>query len=319
MAERRDRIRVQVAGKEFHVVGGNFQEMLAAVKQINGRRFVGELKVWQLPGTVQNIQNQLEVSGYSLEGGASLNENPGPAPAISSAPSGSGTDRIRVLNQGRSLTLVGGSFQEMLAVVKNLPGRRFDSQSKLWEVPGELAIIKKLVEAAGFRLEGAEQGAAVSAIMEPVPDVRSAEPPAYEEPDFFDNTAAPAYEPPDWWDDDNMPPPPMEPPDWLAEREASAPPEPGYDWQAEPADLRDEPVSPSATPAGRGHDQIRVRLGGIPLLISGGSFQEMLALVKTLPGRRFDGEDKVWDIPADMTLEAFQRRVQAAGFVVKRG
>ena len=39
MNQRKDRIRIQVEGKEFSVVGGSFQEMLAAVKLINGRRF----------------------------------------------------------------------------------------------------------------------------------------------------------------------------------------------------------------------------------------------------------------------------------------
>ena len=57
MDQRKDRIRIQVEGKEFSVVGGNFQDMLAAVKQINGRRFVGELK-W--------IIYKAAVSEYSL-------------------------------------------------------------------------------------------------------------------------------------------------------------------------------------------------------------------------------------------------------------
>ena len=64
MAAYKDRIRVHIEGKEFSVVGGNFQDMLTAVKQISGRRFVGELKVWQLPGTVDDVQSQLEISGY---------------------------------------------------------------------------------------------------------------------------------------------------------------------------------------------------------------------------------------------------------------
>ena len=70
MTQRKDRIRVHVGGKEFSVVGGSFQEMLAVVKQVNGRRFVSELKVWQLPGTVEDVQRQLDISGYQLEGGA---------------------------------------------------------------------------------------------------------------------------------------------------------------------------------------------------------------------------------------------------------
>jgi hypothetical protein len=45
----------------------------------------------------------------------------------------------------------------------------------------------------------------------------------------------------------------------------------------------------------------------------------MLAVVKNIPGRRFDGAEKVWEIPGDVTLETVQQVVKAAGFVVKRG
>jgi hypothetical protein len=53
VADRKDRIRVQIDGQEYNVVGGAFQDMLATVKQINGRRFVSEIKVWQLPGPAE--------------------------------------------------------------------------------------------------------------------------------------------------------------------------------------------------------------------------------------------------------------------------
>ena len=69
MSEYNDRIRVHIEGREYSIVGGKFQDMLAAVKQIDGRRFVGELKVWQLPGSAENIQSRLELSGFWLEGG----------------------------------------------------------------------------------------------------------------------------------------------------------------------------------------------------------------------------------------------------------
>ncbi len=142
MTERKDRIRVHIGGKEFSIVGGRFQDMLAAVKQISGRRFVSELKVWQIPGSAEDVQDQLEISGYLLEGGSPLAETAQPA---QTSPSRFGGDRIRVLIQGHQLAVTGGSFQEMLAEVKNLPGRRFDGEKKMWEIPGELAIIKNLI------------------------------------------------------------------------------------------------------------------------------------------------------------------------------
>ena len=114
MSDRKDRIRIQIGGQEFNVVGGGFQEMLAAVKQINGRRFVSETKVWQLPGSVEQVQHQLEISGYSLEGGAPVSST---RPAQPQTPAGGGGDRIRVLVAGQRLAVVGGSFQEMLSVL----------------------------------------------------------------------------------------------------------------------------------------------------------------------------------------------------------
>ncbi len=186
MNERKDRIRIQISGQEFNVVGGPFQEMLAAVKQINGRRFVSELKVWQLPGPVEEVQRQLEISGYELEGGTPAAAAPTSPPAGQAAAAAPGGDRIRVLVSGQRLAVVGGNFQDMLAVVKGLPGRRFDSETKLWEISGDAGVIKGMIEAAGFQLEGAAK-----IPQKPVPPMEaldfggSATPPPYEAPDFF--------------------------------------------------------------------------------------------------------------------------------------
>jgi hypothetical protein len=332
MAEHRDRIRVQIAGKDYSVVGGGFQEMLAAVKQINGRRFVGELKVWQLPGSFEDIQTQLEISGYRLEGGrSSTAEAASAGSAQPTAPAAFGADRIRVMIQGRELAVVGGSFQEMLAAVKAVPGRRFDPENKRWEIPGEGAIIKNLIETAGFQLEGADQlpaapaqAAAVGIEFSPPDFGPATPPPPFETPDFSGEDEAPSgdgeppYEPPDWWDDDATPPP-VEPPDGWDTDQVEAPVEPAGYSSDEPLAPGRQPTRPKTAPASAGPDQIRIRLGGIPLLITSGGFQAMLAFVKELPGRRFDGQDKVWDIPADLTLEEMRQRVEAAGFVMKRG
>ncbi len=299
MVDRKDRIRVQIAGKEYNVVGGDFQAMLAAVKQINGRRFDGQAKVWQLPGTVQQIQTQLDISGFQIEGGAPV---AAPSSAPAAATPAAATDRIKILVQGRPLAVVGGAFQEMLAVVKNLPGRRFNADSKAWEVPGEAVIINQLVEAAGFKLEGLDKPSAGPASRPEAPDFGFvAEPPPYEEPDFlWDETAVPAYEPPGWWNEEAAPPPVDLPPD---------------DWSA------NEPAPAARAAAGnpaRRSEQVRVRVGGIPFMVSGGEFQAMLAAIKQLPGRRFDGQDKVWDIPAEAGLDAVRQRLEAAGFQLSR-
>ncbi|MCK6626081.1 MAG: hypothetical protein L6R45_13015 [Anaerolineae bacterium] len=307
MSERKDRIRIQIGDQEFNVVGGTFQEMLSAVKQINGRRFVSELKVWQLPGPAEEVQRQLEISGYSLEGGAPVAS----VPPAASTPAGAAGDRIRVLVGGQRLAVVGGNFQDMLAVVKGLPGRRFDSDTKLWEISGDPGVIKGMIEAAGFQLEGAEK-----IRLDPVPPMEMPNfsghttPSPYHASDFFDEPDE-APEPPPWWDDELAPPPVAN--DFFNE--------PMFEQEPPPARPKPAMAAPAAAvgAAGRrGGDRVRIRLGEMPLVVSGGEFQAILALVKSIPGRRFNGDERVWEIPETVGLESLGQRVAAAGFVLEQ-
>jgi hypothetical protein len=59
-----------------------------------------------------------------------------------------------------------------------------------------------------------------------------------------------------------------------------------------------------------------VRLGETALVITGGAFQEMLAAIKNIPGRRFNSQDKVWELPDDLTLDSVDQAMRAAGFAV---
>jgi hypothetical protein len=59
-------------------------------------------------------------------------------------------------------------------------------------------------------------------------------------------------------------------------------------------------------------------LGDLPLVVSGGDFQEMLTLIKSIPGRRFNGEERVWEIPDEVNLESLGQRVAAAGFALEQ-
>ncbi|RME73199.1 MAG: hypothetical protein D6784_12265, partial [Chloroflexi bacterium] len=61
-------------------------------------------------------------------------------------------------------------------------------------------------------------------------------------------------------------------------------------------------------------DQIRLRVGRTRLSLTGGSFQAMLAVVREIPGRRFNPDEKLWEIPADVSLDSVQQAVKAAGF-----
>lgn len=307
MSERKDRIRIQIGDQEFNVVGGTFQEMLGAVKQINGRRFVSELKVWQLPGPAEEVQRQLEISGYSLEGGAPVAS----APPAASTPAGTGGDRIRVLVGGQRLAVVGGNFQDMLAVVKGLPGRRFDSETKLWEISGDPGVIKGMVEAAGFQLEGAAKIPMGSVPPMEMPNFSGhTAPPPYQAPDFFDEPDE-TPEPPPWWDDELAPPPVAD--DFFDEPlfEPESP-------LARPKPAMAAPAAAAGTAGRRGGDRVRIRLGEMPLVVSGGEFQAILALVKSIPGRRFNGDERVWEIPETVGLESLGQRVAAAGFILEQ-
>jgi hypothetical protein len=223
---------------------------------------------------------------------------------------------------GRSLAVVGGSFQEMLAVVKNLPGRRFDSEAKVWEISGDVGVIQGMILAAGFELEGA-QGLSQTPVpaMELPPFAGAAEPPPFEPPDFAAPHDPLAFEPPDWFDDDDELSP-AEPPDWW-DSESEPPPTDYLDEEMLEEDEIRSAAPGTASRSGTGNarsggDRVRIRVGGIPMVVTGGNFQEMLAVIKEIPGRRFDGQDKVWDIPADVGLEKTTQLLNAAGFEMRR-
>jgi hypothetical protein len=271
-------------------------------------------------GTVEDVRGQLEISGYELEGGQPVVEDAAPA-GQTAAPSPS-RDRIRVRIAGQSMAVVGGSFQDMLAVVKGLPDRRFDGESKVWEISGDIGVIQGMIQSAGFQLEGAGNVSQTPVpSMEPPPFAVVDEPPPFEPPDFTGHDDPLAFEPPDWLDEDDMLPPP-EPPDWWDSESEPSPVDLAEDepmWEDEMPSAP-APGSSRPKPGGRtGGDQIRIRVGGIPMVVTGGSFQEMLTAIKDIPGRRFDGQDKVWDIPADVGLEKTTQLMNAAGFDVGRG
>jgi hypothetical protein len=144
--ERRDSIRLRVENTDSEVTGGEFQAILAAVKALPKRRFNGQLKLWEIGGSLAMARGQLENSGFHLEGGK-------PVPAAEVAEQARSSDQLKLEAAGQSLILAGASFQELLAAVKEIPGRRFDSETKLWSVPGALAEIEAHFEKRGLRLE----------------------------------------------------------------------------------------------------------------------------------------------------------------------
>lgn len=298
--ERRSRIKIRVENRDYDVVGDDFQQILAAVKALPNRRFNGQLKLWEVADSLAMVRGQLENSGFLLEGGM-------PAPAGPPAGASAGSDRIKIEVAGYPLVVSGGSFQAMLAIIKDLPGRRFDSERRQWSIPGTLAEIKAHLEKKGFTLE-AQPG-------EPEPPLSTPPDEAFPPPPDFDE---PAGQP--------LPPPPPPPPpdllpsddDFYAEAE-EVDDYPYFDETFPPPD--DFPPVPSAptsarSPAGQG-DRIRVIVGNRPLLVVGGAFQAMLAAVKEIPNRRFDSETKQWLLPGD--FDSVQQHLRAKGFWLEEG
>lgn len=129
--------------------------------------------------------------------------------------------KIRVENADYEVT--GGEFQALLAAVKALPERKFDSGSKMWIVSSSLALVRGQLENSGFTLEGCTPVKAV------------------------------------------------------AEKPARS-------------------SAPAAAPADR-IDRIKVTTAEGQWTVTGDSFQAMLAVIKEIPGRRFDGQTKLWNLP----------------------
>ncbi len=133
-------------------------------------------------------------------------------------------DSIKIRVEQKDYEVVGGSFQELLTVVRNLPDRRYVGAEKVWEIPGSLELVKGQIENSGFRLEG---GTPVGGT----------------------------------------------------------------------------PVTENKTPpqAAAFNDRIKLEIAGYPVVVTGDSFQNMLASIKAVPGRRFDGESKQWHLPLNLS------------------
>lgn len=61
-----DRVHVLIDGDEYWVEGGDFDDLLEAVKEIAGQRYDPNERVWVLPGTPRQVA--AAISPYRLMG-----------------------------------------------------------------------------------------------------------------------------------------------------------------------------------------------------------------------------------------------------------
>lgn len=279
-----DKIKIRVQDIDYFVTGGDFSSLLAVVKSLPKRRYVGEHKLWLVDASVEMVRGQIENSGFLLEGGTPAPKDAAPVAPVSSH------DQIKIETAKFRAAVTGAPFSELLAAIKALPDRRFDGNTKRWLITGSLMELKSYFEKKDMRLDNIEamppppaqpDAPQLSAISTPpTPDLPPVPPP----PDAM----------PDFWDE------PMDEPGELPLPVAPPPP----------------PVATATTTASKltadRRDQIRVMVGKQQLVIAGGTFQEMLAAVKDVPGRRFDGASKQWLLPDD--IESVQQHFTAKGF-----
>jgi hypothetical protein len=297
--ERRDSIRIRVEKIDYEVVGGEFQEILAAVKALPKRRFNGQLKLWEVDGSLAMVRGQIENSGFYLEGGTPVTGAERTAEPVRTE------EQIKLNVAGYPLLLTGASFQEMLTAIKEVPGRRFDGETKQWSLPGTLAEIQAHFEKRKMRLERVETAAAPTA---PLFDDEG-----FDEAEIdFSPSRRPAPPPPD----DLFPPQDMYDDFQDEEDYDEVPFSPAEPTRPQPSASAQPSANKSAAFSGR-RDQIRVIVGNMSLVVVGGSFQEMLTAIKEIPGRRFDSESKRWLLSED--INSVQQHIKAKGFRLEEG
>lgn len=333
--EQRDKIKLRVENKDYDVSGGTFQELLAGVKALPGRRYLGGQKLWMVPGSLAMVRGQLENSGFILEGGTPVSDAASESPSFN--------DQIKIQMGEHTLTVTGASFQDMLQVIKAISGRRFDSESKTWQVPETIAALKQYFTQHNLQLSQPSFETARSDM--PSSETTNLEPAVNPAQNFqtdtgFETDLDEPYIPNDFRSD--VPPPPPDIPPMLEpspfyedddeavfyERDlaypdnvaspppidsSTLPPEapPSSDTSTPfPAAERSTSTSDSSKPSGR-QDKIKIKVGDYQLVITGGEFRAMLNVVKAISGRRFDGQSKAWILPDD--INSIQQHIKANG------
>jgi len=281
-----DKIKIRIQNADYFVTGGTFSDLLKVVKNLPNRRFVSQQKLWAIDASLEMVKGQIENSGFFLEGGTPVSEDATPILATTD-------DKIKIEAAGFSAEVTGATFQEMLTAIKALPERRFDGNTKRWTLSGDMLEIKNYFEKKEMRLDK------ITAKTTPSP-----QPSKFELPE--QNELPPLPDGMPFFDEDDIP---FEEP-FGSDTGFSGPPSP-------PEPIADVAPSPSPSPPRRNNrrDQIRVKIGQQALVIVGGAFQEMLAAVKDIPDRRFDGESKQWILPSD--ISSVQQHLNAKGFIIE--
>ena len=142
-----DSIRIRTYDGQYRIIGGDFQSMLAWVRQLPRRRYQSSERLWEIPQNITDIQKATEEAGFHVTADTEMGRALKPT-----TPQRGSADRILVRVGQQTLAVVGGSFRKMLDAVKAVEGRRFVSEAKLWELPGDVPAITSQMEERGYQV-----------------------------------------------------------------------------------------------------------------------------------------------------------------------
>lgn len=153
-------IRIRTWDGQYLIIGGAFQDMLAVVRGIQGRRYRPEEKLWEIPAQVGEVQQVVEAAGFHVtsdpDGGRAIQRSAARA-------SHGSADRVLIRVGDAERAVVGGAFQAMLDAVKAIEGKRWLSQERVWSLPGSLEDVENILAGQGFRVVSLEEAGTIPA------------------------------------------------------------------------------------------------------------------------------------------------------------
>lgn len=231
-------------------------------------------------------------------------------------------ESVRIRTLDGQYRLIGGDFQSMLAVVRSIPGRRYQPAEKIWEIPCKVEVVQKAAEAAGFHVTAdtvmgeplrmsiaprRKRGGADRVLIRVGDEERAVVGGAFADMlEVVKGIEGRRWQPQEGaW---RLPGP-------LAEIEKVIAAH-GFRLVT-PAEAESLPASaseeaPAAQMSLRKRDRVHIRALDGEAWVVGGGFNAMLQAVKGIEGRRFSSEDKVWELPC--ALAEVRAALQAQGY-----
>ncbi len=146
-----EQIRIRTQDGQYLIIGGDFQSMLRVVRELPGRRFRGDEKIWEIPARIEEVQRAVEAAGFHVTADSEMGH------ALSPAAARREPEQVRIRTSEGDKAVVGGDFKSMLAVIKELEGRQWLAAERIWAVPGPVSELVVALAAHGLQLVDAPE------------------------------------------------------------------------------------------------------------------------------------------------------------------